>query len=491
MTHTASATFIALMFTVAAAACPRHAREIEIPDTAHRSTGTAVMPRNDLHNDLYRVSIRSDAGRRRIEVHGALVSQIEKRDRNNADTTGEARTLMGFAMFTDDFTSPVTVRVKRRRTPFDSVEVRPAAYGIPVRRVSRRTIEFTLDNASRKVSVEFDGDRTANLFILPDRPDMDAPHGPSPDTLYFGPGEHHAGPIVLHSGQTLYIDSGAVVYGTVRSYDTHDIAIAGRGILCGSYAPHHLDTRRVMVDLARCRNVDISGIMLRDSPSWTLCIQACENVHIDNVKQICWMRNSDGVDICNCRNVEIEGCFFRNYDDNISLKNEPWNTGDTQGIDIRGCVLWADCAHNFLVGPESDPRFSTCDVQIADCIILEGRETLYPYTGALAMMISDEGRFSDIRIRRITIENIRGGAPFAFDYCNFNSRGRMARDILVEDVHYRGTEPPRSLLRGLDENRTIDGITFRNVTVNGTRLSVGNLDRYFDTNAHIRNLKIE
>ena len=94
-----------------------------------------------------------------------------------------------------------------------------------------------------------------------------------------------------------------------------------------------------MVDLVGCRNVSISGILLRDSPSWTLCIQRSESVRIENVKQICWMRNSDGVDLCNSRGVVMEGCFMRNYDDNISLKNEPWNVGDTRDITIRECVL--------------------------------------------------------------------------------------------------------------------------------------------------------
>ena len=235
---------LATLFTATAAAAPRSTGNItaETADT---------MPRHRLHNDLYRVRISTDNGRRRIKVHGALVSDITRRDRNNIDTTGAARTLMGFAMFTDDFTSPVTVRVRRRGQPFDSVEVRPAAYAIPTRRISRRTVEFTLERPTQKVSVEFDGDRARNLFVLPDLPDTAAPRASSPDTLYFGEGEHHAGLITLRSGQTLYIDEGAVVYGTVRSYDTHDITIAGRGILCGSYAPHHLDTRRVMVDLPR------------------------------------------------------------------------------------------------------------------------------------------------------------------------------------------------------------------------------------------------
>ncbi|UKI18635.1 MAG: hypothetical protein L6V80_04095 [Bacteroidales bacterium] len=172
---------LATLFTATAAAAPRSTGNItaETADT---------MPRHRLHNDLYRVRISTDNGRRRIKVHGALVSDITRRDRNNIDTTGAARTLMGFAMFTDDFTSPVTVRVRRRGQPFDSVEVRPAAYAIPTRRISRRTVEFTLERPTQKVSVEFDGDRARNLFVLPDLPDTAAPRASSPDTLYFGEG---------------------------------------------------------------------------------------------------------------------------------------------------------------------------------------------------------------------------------------------------------------------------------------------------------------
>ena len=158
---------LASLFTATAAAAPRSTGNItaETADT---------MPRHRLHNDLYRVRISTDNGRRCIKVHGALVSDITRRDRNNIDTTGVARTLMGFAMFTDDFSTPVRVRVRRRGQPFDSVEVRPAAYAIPTRRISRRTVEFTLERPTQKVSVEFDGDRARNLFVLPDLPDTAA-----------------------------------------------------------------------------------------------------------------------------------------------------------------------------------------------------------------------------------------------------------------------------------------------------------------------------
>ena len=86
---------LASLFTATAVAAPRSTGNITA-ETAN------TMPRHRLHNDLYRVRISTDNGRRRIKVHGALVSDITRRDRNNIDTTGAARTLMGFAMFTDE-----------------------------------------------------------------------------------------------------------------------------------------------------------------------------------------------------------------------------------------------------------------------------------------------------------------------------------------------------------------------------------------------------
>ena len=45
-----------------------------------------------------------------------------------------------------------------------------------------------------------------------------------------------AGLIELKSGQTLYVDEGAVVYGMIYAQDARDIKIMGRGIL--SMAPY-------------------------------------------------------------------------------------------------------------------------------------------------------------------------------------------------------------------------------------------------------------
>ena len=440
-----------------------------------------------LQNKDYKVSLLRGGEWQDVKVYGALTSDYQHHFKNHRDFVGVMRNVMGFAMFTDDFRKPVKVRVTRQGKPFSDVEVRPLSYGIKPRRVDENTVEFTLRSPKQKVSVEFDGDRASNIFIIPDLPC----ERPADDNLlYFGKGEHDVGELWLKSGQRLFIDEGAVVYGQLRAEGQEDIKISGRGIFCGSKADHGERTRNVLVNFEYCKDIDISGVMFRDSPSWTLRFFDCRNVHIDNVKQIGWMINSDGVDFCNTKNALMENCFFRNYDDNLSLKVFKWSdTRETCNIVARNNVLWADCAHNLLVGPEAvDSRIH--NVKFQNNIILESREVQDPWTGAIAVMISDEGTFENILVENTEVEDIRGGKVLSLDYGKYNSRGLAARNIVIRNLRYRGTQAPKSVIKGLDEERTIENVTLRNVRFNGVRVTEKNLGDHFDTNQFIKGLKV-
>ncbi|MBQ1253986.1 MAG: endopolygalacturonase [Alistipes sp.] len=441
-----------------------------------------------LQNKDYEVELLRDGKWHREHVYGALTSNYDRHLANHRDFVGVERNVMGFVMFTDDFQRPVKVRVRRRGVPFQSVEIRPSAYRINPRRIDSNTVEFTLRSPREKVSVEFDGDRSSNIFILPDKP-VEPPLGDS--VIYFGRGEHEVGEVWLKSGQTLFLDEGAVVYGQLRASAAHDIKVVGRGVFCGSRADHGEHTRNVLVNMEYCRNIEIEGVMFRDSPSWTLRFLECEGVHIDNVKQIGWMINSDGVDLCNTRHVVVENCLLRNYDDNLSLKAFNWWDGmsDTYDVTMRNCVLWADCAHNFLVGPEA-VNHKIYDVRFQRSIILESREANDPWRGAMAVMISDEGEFEDILFEDIDVEDIRGGVVMSFDYGKYNSRGRAARNITVRNVRYRGTQAQPSVIRGWDENHTIENITLQNVRYNGERITEKNLTEHFHLNQFVRGLNV-
>lgn len=464
-------------------------------------------------NTAYRVEIFRDGAWKRLAVRSARVS-----DYAGNPESGYTQHMMGFAMFTDSFTDPLPVRVTRCGKPFSRVEVRPAAYGITPRTIAPDAVEFTLSDPAEKVSVEFDGDRMENLFLFPDRPDRVVPTGSH--VTFFGPGVHHAGVIRIEneSNRIIYLDEDAVVLGRLEAENAANLTICGRGIFCSSQE-NHGEGRRPQMEFRNCDNLHIEGILLRDTPNWTLKIVGSMGVHIDNIKQIGWIMNSDGMDFICCRQVLVENTFQRNYDDNVTIKafnarpeyiaahTNPdgtyadgaiWmvaglRTFDVCDYEIRHCVFWADKAHNMLVGPEARGAIFR-NIRFHDNIVLENRQDDGIYPGAMAVMIADDGLFEQIAFERIRIENIRGGKPLCIHFTNAwafgNLYGRGARDIILRDISCFGTQSTRSWIRGRHAEQTIDGVTIVNFTVNGRRITDGS-DPALEINEYVRNVSFE
>ena len=177
---------------------------------------------------------------RAIDVRKALCSDAKNHDRiwNDWNNSKKLRDTMSYARVINPFEGAVKVRVEKRGTAFKEVEVRPSSYQIPVEKITDNMIEFSLPGyEKRKVSVEFDGDRQHNLFLLGGRPDKDKPAQSSGDVIYCGPGEHVVSKLVLTDNQTLYVDEGAVLY-TCIEVTGDNVTIAGNGIISGEKLPH-------------------------------------------------------------------------------------------------------------------------------------------------------------------------------------------------------------------------------------------------------------
>ena len=339
-----------------------------MPGTAY-GEGRDVLP----GNAAYKVEVFRGGTWEEIFVYNARVS-----DYAGNPEAGYTQYTMGFALFTDSFRQPLKVRVTRRAGTFSKVEIRPLSYGIVPDVQTPNSVEFELGDPAQKVSVEFDGNRMENLFILPDLPDTAIPMGAN--VTYFGPGVHNAGVIRIanESGRILYLDEGAVVLGRIEAENAANLTIRGRGVFCSSQEDHGAG-RRPQMEFRNCDNLKIEGILLRDTPNWTLKIVGSTGVHIDNIKEIGWIMNSDGMDFICCRDVLVENTFQRNYDDNVTIKafnatpeyiashtntDGSYSDGaiwmvaglrdfEVCNYEIRNCVFWADKAHNMLVGPSA------------------------------------------------------------------------------------------------------------------------------------------
>ena len=192
--------------------------------------------------------------------------------------------------------------------------------------------------------------------------------------IHFGAGVHDAGVIEPKSGQSVVIDEGAVVYGSIFIHHAENVTVTGRGILDSSRiarADHKSEQYRravaaglspdqygaeMAVNCLTCHastNVVIEGVTFRDSPRWTLIVRnASRNVAIDNVKMVgMWRYNSDGVDFCASENCSIRNSYIRTFDDCI-VTRAPYLDGETtpcRNIVAENCVLWCDWGKNLEV----------------------------------------------------------------------------------------------------------------------------------------------
>ena len=462
-------------------------------------------------NEDFLVEILKNGKWKEIPVHNAKVS-----DYVGNPEAGYQQYNMGFAMFTDDFKEPVKVRVTKK-DGFNSVCARPTSYGIEMQRCSNKKVEFTITDPGKKISVEFDGDRMQNLFILPDLPDADIPVGDN--VIYYGPGIHDAGEIKLEwwNNATIYIDSEAIVYGRIVANRCDSLTIRGRGILCSS-KENHGEGRRPQIETYACNHLTIEGIMLRDTPNWTIKVVGSDHVHVNNIKEIGWIMNSDGMDFLCCRHVLVENTFQRNYDDNVTIKAfnaspeyirnnsetdgsyKDWTIGMVEGLDkfdvydieVRNCVFWADKAHNMLVGPESrGVTFS--DIHFHDNIVLENRQDDDTYPGTMAVMIADNGIFKNITFENIQVEDINGGKVLCIQFTNAwaygNKYGQWAKNITIEKIRYKGHRSTASKIYGLNSTQKIDGVKISDFTVNGEKILHPNTN--LDVNEYVEHIVFE
>ena len=163
----------------------------------------------------------------RVTVDGTSVPVYTARSVHGGD--------YAFAMF--DFTGKVTVAVTVRYESGPNLTramIRPKSARI-ASHMQGDALTFELDTP-HKLSIEPDG-INGPLLLFAGRPENNPPKEADPNVVYFGPGIHKPGRIVLKAGQTLYLAGGAVVKGAIIAHQADHIRISGRGILDGTDWP--------------------------------------------------------------------------------------------------------------------------------------------------------------------------------------------------------------------------------------------------------------
>ncbi|MBN2506592.1 MAG: hypothetical protein JXQ71_07850 [Verrucomicrobia bacterium] len=373
----------------------------------------------------------------------------------------------GFANFDTD--GPVEVRVTSKRTLRHAV-VRPASAGVRQRCEADGTLVLSFPGP-RKVSVEPDG-RKGPLLLFANPPEDDPPRRGAAGVVYYGPGIHAVGRIVVTNRQTLYLAGGAVVKGGVLAQGDH-IRIAGRGILDSSdYEWRRGPTPHVIS--IRGAHVDVSGITIRGASHWTVVPRDSRHVTLRGIK-LCGSRvqNDDGINPCNSQDVRITDCFIRSDDDCVALKGleQTGPNPNVERVTVEHCTLWCDRARIFLLGHESRAPFMR-QITLRDLDIIHF--TMTPF-------LFEPGE--EMRLEEVTVDNVRlhgeGQAelirlrPVVNQYMRTRVPGHI-RHVQFRNLTLTGSPGPYQIqLQDADANHAVREVRFENVVIAGEKLAPG------------------
>lgn len=215
-------------------------------------------------------------------------------------------------------------------------------------------------------------------------------------TVVIPRGTYLSGALFFRPGSKLYLEEGAKLKGSsdisdfpvvttriegqsckyfaalINSDSNDGFKICGRGVIDGNGLPYwkafwlrrswnpqctNKDEQRPrLVYLSNCRNAEISGVTLQNSPFWTTHLYRCDHVkllglHILSPAEPVKAPSTDAIDIDACTHIHVKDCYMAVNDDAIALKGGkgPWAD---QSLDNgkNEFIVIEDCEYGFCHG---------------------------------------------------------------------------------------------------------------------------------------------
>lgn len=293
--------------------------------------------------------------------------------------------------------------------------------------------------------------------------------------LGFGSGTIVNG-LQLRDNQTLYLQPGAVVRGSIMAYGVQNVQIMGSGII--DVTPTQTTQSYTGITCAYSDGVAIEGVIVNNPSSFNVTMGQSKNITINNFKCFSSYGASDGLNMKACENVTIDGCFLRTNDDTTSVyATSVGYLGSTKNITIKNSTLINDTGHNMMMGIHGQEFGSDTitDVLYENLDIVDSKSRHSDYQGVMAVNVGNDVVAKHIRYNNIRIEDFNINQLFNLRVCynpGYNlSPGGGVEDVVFSNITYNGSNAVPSVISGYNTERMVKGITFENVMINGVKMT--------------------
>ncbi len=212
------------------------------------------------------------------------------------------------------------------------VEVQPWRLNIRPQ-VQGRTLTFDLEGEA-KLTLSRPNDFLADaemLYIFSNPPEPPPPAASTPNLHVYPPGIYRAN-IDAHSGDTLYLAPGAVLFGSLNVWQVNHVKVFGRGVLVYDGPQNPADDDGWMhkpnwhcIGMDKASDISIEGITcVVRSRTWQIQMSDSHRIVFDNIKVIganSGNANADGMDWLGGGDTVVRNSFFRAADDVFALQS--------------------------------------------------------------------------------------------------------------------------------------------------------------------------
>ncbi len=329
--------------------------------------------------------------------------------------------------------------------------------------VSGNRLTFTVTKPEM-LMVEVNGHQPLCLFQTP--PETDIPDRDDPDVVYFEKGIHEPGLISPQSGQTIYLEEGALVKGRIYGEGVNNVVVKGRGILD---ARGYTDKPQKIcgLEFKNSSNILLEGIGLRTGEWWQSLYIACTNVEVRYMNLMSFGTNNDGIDIDGVTNFKASNCFIGCGDDGFgwhAVDAEAIGEPPTENCVAENCVIYNTHAGNGLrVGASMETQLFR-NITFKDIYVLE-------HDGyGIRSDYSDWATSENITFENFYIEKPGNAINMKIEKTRYsNSTGFRDERGRIHNLNFINVQTAggQIILNGFDQDHAIREVTFRNCTSNG------------------------
>ena len=379
----------------------------------------------------------------------------------------------------------VTVKVTCLLHTPDSVIVRPIAKGYPYS-LDGNVITIRLKPGDRVcVEPDYSQEKPLFIFVNPLEAKKAKLYKNDPNTIFFEAGKiHDAGLIKPKSGQTVYIEGGAVVEGYIeqRASGSENITITGFGVLDARKYDGIGQQKHHPIRIDNCPSLIVENLVVVNADLWCLYINYCDYSYITGVKIIATFSNAksgqgtenDGIDICTSHHVKVKGCFVYVHDDCYVIKSSAFGRVRLcKDISFTDCIGWNFQAGNtFEIGHATGGGVE--DVYYKDIYSIHaGHREGSPFRrGGISIHCGAGGL-----IKNINYDNVHIEAPqeHAFNISIFKPKkienAGWIQDVYVKNLKVYRKSPKGGVISGYDDAHKVSNVVFSNYILEGKKVT--------------------